>query len=258
MPFLMRTRNESVVYFEQRVALEKTEDFLARYNAAHPEARATLFHVVTWAAAKVLHERPHLNRFVSGGRIYQRDGVYVSYSAKKALRDGAPVIVQKRRIDEGQGFAALVAGMHAALREGRSDKPSYTDKELGLLLALPSPLLGFLLWAQRALDALGLLPGAFIRNDPMYASLFIANLGSLKMDAGFHHLFEYGTIGLFCVIGRVFSEPALVSGALVERRVALLRFTYDERVEDGLYAGAALQRLQQMIEDPEGAGATVV
>lgn len=262
MPFLMRTRNESVVYFEQRPDLTRTEDFLRRYNDAHTDgqARATLFHVVTWACARVLHERPRLNRFVAGGRIYQRDAVEISYSAKKALRDGAPVLVLKRRFPPAPrfpSFPALVAGMQEALGEGRSERRSFTDKELDLLLALPGPLLRAGVALQRLLDRLGLLPAAFIRNDPLYASLFIANLGSLKMDAGFHHLYEYGTISLFCVIGRTHEEPVVEGGQLRVRRTATLRFSFDERIEDGMYAGLSLLRLQEIIEDPEAAGATL-
>lgn len=255
MPFLMGSRNESAVYFEQHPDLTRTEAFLARYNREHPEARATLFHVVTWACARVLHERPRLNRFVAGGRLYQRDGVDISYSAKKALRDGAPVLVLKRRVPEAQPFSALVAGMQEALVEGRSPRESYTDKELRLLLALPGFLLALGVRLLRFLDHLGLLPLAFIRNDPMYASLFIANLGSLKMDAAYHHLYEYGTIGLFCVIGQTHERVVLEEGQVRARRTTTLRFSFDERVEDGMYAGLSLGRLQQLIEDPEAAGA---
>ena len=49
----------------------------------------------------------------------------------------------------------------------------------------------------RWLDSVNLLPGSFIHPDPMYASMFIANLGSVKLESAFHHLYEYGNIPLF-------------------------------------------------------------
>ena len=255
IPFLMRGRNESAVYFEQHIDLERTEDFLRAWNGAHPDLPATLQHVVIWAAVRTLAERPHLNRFIAGGRIYQRDGIWISYSAKKQLRDGAPIVVIKRRFDPGQPFGELVRAMAGDLRKGRSKERSTVDKELSIVLALPGPLLRLAMWLQRAADALGLLPRAFIDNDPLYASLFVANLGSIRMDAAYHHLYEYGSISLFCVMGKRGEEPVAQGGQVVARRRVVLRFTYDERIEDGLYAGQALQLFQRLVQDPSAAGA---
>jgi len=57
----------------------------------------------------------------------------------------------------------------------------------------------FLRW----LDRVNLLPGSMIANDPLYSSLFVANLGSIGIDDVYHHLYEYGTTSLFAAIGRV-------------------------------------------------------
>ena len=82
MPYIMRGRNESAVYFDQELDLARTEPFLDDFNRTHDGVRLTLFHVVVWGAVRVLDERPRLNRFVAGGRHWQRDGIWISYSAK--------------------------------------------------------------------------------------------------------------------------------------------------------------------------------
>lgn len=38
------------------------------------------------------------------------------------------------------------------------------------------------------------------------------------------------------------------------RRTVVLKWTYDERVEDGLYAAYTIKRFAQMLEDPAAAG----
>src|SRR3712207_419822 len=91
MPLLMRTRNESAVYFEQHIDIGAAQAFLARKNGEIPGERLTLLHLLMLAIVRTLEERPRLNRFVSGGRIYQRRGIWLSFSAKKAMRDDAPV-----------------------------------------------------------------------------------------------------------------------------------------------------------------------
>jgi hypothetical protein len=51
MPFLMRGRNESAVYFEQRLDLTRTEPWLRSRGAK-------LFPLILHALASVLHDRP--------------------------------------------------------------------------------------------------------------------------------------------------------------------------------------------------------
>ena len=251
MPFLMRGRTESAVYFEQDLDLTKTQAFIDRHNATH-EQRITVFHLFTWAIAHVLHERPRMNRFVVGSRVYQRDGVWISYSAKKAMADGSPIVVLKRKFDPNMTFEQTVAFMHGDVKEGRSDRKSHMDKELSFFLKLPAFLLRFGVGVVRWLDSVNLLPGAFIHPDPMYASMFIANLGSVKLESAFHHLYEYGNIPLFAALGRAKMVPVVDdAGVVTSRRVCSVKYTFDERIEDGLYCAYSLEILRTMVEDPE-------
>ncbi|MBI5497379.1 MAG: hypothetical protein HY904_20360 [Deltaproteobacteria bacterium] len=254
MPFIMRTRNESAVYFKQTFHLEKTLRFIEEWNA-RGGPRITLFHVFLHAAVHVLHRRPRLNRFVAGGRLYDRDGIWISYSAKKALNDASPIVVLKRRMDPAASFAQLVEAQQVDLKGGRSDEKSHVDRELGLILALPAFIIRLFIRLQFTLYDWNLLPDAFMRPDPMFASMFIANLGSLKMDSAYHHLYEYGNIGVFAVLGRVqhVVEPDH-EGKPVMRPIAEARYTFDERVEDGLYGAQSMEILRQMVEDPEAHG----
>lgn len=253
MPFLMPTRSESVVYFEQDLDLTKTLPFLERYNA-EKGTKVTVFHLFTWAIARVLHERPRMNRFVMGNRIYQRDGAWLSFSAKKTMADGAPIVVLKRRFDEGLSFDDAVARIQGDVKEGRGDKPTTMDKELAFFLKLPAFLLALGVKFFRFLDAFNLLPGTVIRNDPMYTSFFIANLGSVKLESAFHHLYEWGNCPLFAAIGRT-KKVAVPNddGTVSARSICTVKYSFDERIEDGLYCAQSLELLRKMIEDPEAA-----
>jgi hypothetical protein len=255
MPYLMRGRNESAVYFMQQIDVTRTLAFLDDFNATHSETRATLFHVVLWATVRTLAERPRLNRFTAGGQLWQRDGIWIAYSIKKRKDDQSPIAVLKQRFEAQTSFEATLRTVYDELARGRSDDKSYVDKELGALLQVPGPLLRGVLAIQRAADALGVLPKAFIDRDPLYASAFIANLGSLKMDAGYHHLYEYGNIPIFCVIGQTTEQPVVRAGQVVAQPTATLRYTFDERAEDGLYAQRSLELLRARVEDPVANGA---
>jgi len=250
VPFLMRGRNESAVYFEQRIDLTKTLPWLDELNASQPQ-RVTLFHLLLAGITRVLDERPRLNRFVSGRRIHQRDGIYISFAAKKRFDDEAPLSVVKRCFDPSESLLDMVARLSDRIDDARSDRASSIDKEVGALLRLPTPLLDGAVRLVRALDFLNLAPRALLEHDPMYTSVFIANLGSIKIDAAYHHLYEYGNCPLFVTVGKIEREPVVTEDDRVEPRdVVRLKFSYDERIEDGLYCARALELLQRYLEDP--------
>jgi pyruvate/2-oxoglutarate dehydrogenase complex dihydrolipoamide acyltransferase (E2) component len=96
----------------------------------------------------------------------------------------------------------------------------------------------------------GLAPRSLVDTDPLYTSAFVANLGSIKIDAAYHHLYEHGNCPLFVTIGQVTHAPAVEDGKLVARPQLTLRYSFDERVEDGLYCAKSLQLLAQRIENP--------
>lgn len=238
MLFLMRGRNESAVYFEQRLDLSKTLPWLAARNQ-RAVSKASLFHLVLHTMASVLHERERLNRFTLGKKTYQRRGVFLSFAAKRAMHDDAPLATIKRRFDRAEPFDALVTSMAGEIGGARSETPSAMDKELKILLALPGFLLAFLIAALGRLYRWGLAPRSLVDTDPLYTSAFVANLGSIKIDAAYHHLYEHGNCPLFMTIGHVDAQQRL-----------LVRYTYDERIEDGHYCAKALQLVQQRLEDP--------
>ena len=250
MTFLMRGRNESAVYFEQRIDLTKTLPWIEHYNARTAQ-RATLFHVILHVLASVLHERERLNRFTVGRRTFQRKAVFLSFAAKKAMSDDAPLATIKRRFTPGESFGELVAKLTGEIGGARDAKPSAMDKELKTLLALPGFLLAFLIGALKRLYAIGLAPRGLIDTDPLYTSAFVANLGSLKIDAAYHHLYEHGNCPLFVTIGQVTQVPVVAGDRIVAQPQLTLRYSFDERVEDGLYAAKSLKLLAQRLEAPD-------
>ena len=102
MGFLIRGRNEAAVYFEHRLDITRAQQWLEqRRNPNAPAAQQPkLFHLILHALASMLHERERINRFTIGHRTYQRKGVFLSFAAKKAMSDEAPLATVKRRFDD--------------------------------------------------------------------------------------------------------------------------------------------------------------
>ena len=252
IPYLMRGRNESAVYHEQHFDLTKARPWLRSYNRAHPSTPATLFHLLLVGIAQAFHERPGMNRFVSGGKIYQRKHVDLSFAAKKVMSETAPLVTVKMRFLPGEPFAMAVKRITDTIADARTDKMTRVDKELAVALALPGPVLRMVMAGLRGLDRVNLLPGSMIDSDPMYATAFVGNLGSLGLDNTFHHLYEYGTVSLFAAIGT--TKKVLAVGADGKPTVHVgtqIRWTFDERINDGYYCSTAIKVTQRVVEDPE-------
>jgi hypothetical protein len=246
MPYVSPRRNDSVFHLAQDIEVESALVFLDRCNAERPADRPiTLFHLLLRSLSQCMELRPGVNRFVKGGRLWQREGVYLTFSAKRALVDGAPMLTIKRRFEPAsETLEQMVDDIYDRLRPARAGVQSTSDKETSLLLRLP----GFATWAlvkaADVLDGLGLLPRAMIDPDPLFASCFVANLGSVGHEAGWHHLWERGTCSIFGVMGRIDPGPE-------NRRRMTVCWTYDERIEDGLYSYIAIAGIQERIENPE-------
>ena len=255
VPYLMRGRNESAVYFEQHVAMRHADAYIREFNVAHPDTPITIQHLLMWSIAQILEQFPTMNRFVVGGRLYQRKEIWFTYSAKQSLKGKSPLIVIKRRFDPAEPFVDMVRDMQEQLRLDRySGRIGPSDHEAALILKFPGVIRRLILAVGRMGDAFGLLPASMIENDPLYGSVFFANLASIGMDACYHHLYEYGNIGIFGVLGRPVPEPGSPTSGPDRRRAMTLRWTFDERCEDGLVAGYALKRCKQILEDPRGMG----
>jgi hypothetical protein len=246
LPYVSPRRNDSLFYMNQEIRADAAYEFIEKRNRERPRNRPlTLFHLYLRAASMALLLRPGVNRFVKAGRLWQRDGIWLTFGAKQKLVDGAPMITIKRRFHpERETLDEMTDATYELLKAGRKGVETTSEKEMKLLLRLPGPLIRLSLAAARLADHFGLLPRKMIDADPLYTSIFLANLGSINYPAGFHHLWEYGTASIFGVMGKT------VRGADGTRSFTSA-WTYDERMEDGLYSYHTLEMVRKWIENPE-------
>lgn len=251
---IMRGKAESVVYFDAWVNAEK---LLPYVEAARASFGANLTHCVVAATGLCLARAPRINRFTSGQRLYARRGRHVTFSMKRGTEpDGAVARASelgtiKIEVKDGEDFPSLCKRINSDIRLQRSGADTPADKEYRLFNLLPQFVLRGAARLIMALDQMNLLPGFFIEGDGMFSSVFVANLGSIHMDAGYHHLYEYGNTPIFIMVGQVCERPVVVEGAVVARPALHLRFTFDERIDDGLNARHAMEALVEALEDPE-------
>lgn len=253
MPYVMRGRNESVVFHTMRLRVGETRAWLREFNRARgkQQPHATLFHLFIHACARIFHERPGMNRFISGGRTYQRRNVFVSFVAKKRFVEDSPLVTVKLKFPPVETFEARVDRICAAVEEEKTGSGAPIDAELRLLLRLPGPMLRVVIAAGRWLDRFNLMPAALIEPDPLFSTIFLTHDGSVGIRNATHHLYEYGNCSMHAVMGSL--QKAVVvdrSGHAAVQEVLEVNWSFDERINDGFYCAGTLTAIQRIMENP--------
>ena len=246
---LLPSRDQSSVFFTQTLDVTHTLEWLDEYNATH-ERRLSLLVLYMCAAGRMYHRRPRINRYASGWHIYERDGVTISVSAKKQLKEKSKIVLLKMPMGRDDMPEDVVDRFKEMLGEGR-EKEIAQEKEADLFLNVPgfilNPAVKLLMW----LDRRHWLPGALVDPDPFFTTMVLANLGSVGLDAAYHHLYEWGNATYFAVIGRIHERPLGVDGEIKLRKLVEIKYTFDERVADGLATGIGMAGVKDLVEHPE-------
>jgi len=249
-PYLSRSRAESVVYFTKQLDVTNATEFLNEKK--RNGQNLSLFILIVTAISRTFAQRPMLNRFILGRRLYQRNVVDVSYVIKRSLTDLGDELLATVPIKEGSTLNDIAELMNKTQNDMKNKTDNGLDKLMDIFGHLPRPLMQFAFLIVRRLDFHGCIP-AFIRNElPFYCSVFISNLGSIGVDAPYHHLYELGTTSFFLAIGKPTMQPVVSKeGTIVVRKIVNLNFTVDERICDGYYLARSLDRFIKYLEHPE-------
>jgi hypothetical protein len=169
---------------------------------------------------------------------------------RKAMDKKAKLAVVKMQMEDNESFRDLCERINGSITHQRSGKKTHADKEFQLFDLFPRSVLRSFTWLFWALDYVNLLPYAFTKEDGLYTSCVIANLGSLGMKPAYHHLYEWGTSSLFVMVGRIEERAVVENGQVVIRKILPTRYSYDERIDDGLSAAYGMQTLKRVLENP--------
>lgn len=251
-PYIYPNRADNEAYISERIDLTNINKYLEKKNADEPEYKYTLFHVILTAIIKTIILRPKMNRFIQGKRIYQRNNFSAAFVVKKQFADEAHEALAFLYFDENTTIDSAHAQIMAEISSCRGDKLDSSSDSMDLMKRLPRPICSFLMWSFRKLDYYGKVPASLIETDPYYASLVISNLGSIKLKSGYHHLTNWGTNSLFCVIGEKKLSPIYdENNNITMRETVDLGLTIDERIADGYYYSKTIRLLKHLLENPE-------
>ena len=245
-------RCDNEAYISERIDLTNINAFLEKKNAENPAYRYNLFQLIVTALVKAITLRPKMNRFIVNSNFYQRKEVSATFVVKKQFSDNGGEALAFIHTLETDTLETIHRSIQEQVMECRSEKVDNTTGAMDALNRLPRFVSKAAIRFLMLLDRYGRVPEKMISTDPYYSSVVISNLGSLKMKSGYHHLTNWGTCSIICLIGEIRNRPVFFDDGHYEMKPSVdLGLTIDERLADGYYYSRTLHLIKTLLENPE-------
>ena len=252
-PLLYPNRCDNEAFIAERIDLTNLNAYLEKHNAERPEDPYNLFQVIVTAVMKVITLRPKMNRFIANKNTYQRNEVSGSFVIKKEFSDGAAEALAFLHTKPEDTIDTIHAEIRRQITDCRErNRTDGSTDSMDMFNRMPRWLSKLIIRFVCFLDRHGWVPASLIETDPYYSSVVFTNLGSIRLRSGYHHLTNWGTSSLFCIIGEKKWTPLYDQNGLVEMRETVdLGLTVDERIADGYYYSKSIRLFKYLLEHPE-------
>ena len=250
IPHVMKQRSDAHVYYTQDLPIASLDEYIAKKS--EEGIKMSYMNIIYAALVRLLAEKPHLNRFIMDGRTYARNDIVVSLAVKKGMTEDAEETNVKIHYTGKENIFEIKEKLDTAVTENKKvETQNTTDKFVKLLSHVPDwiykGLVNFLMW----LDKHGMMPKAIVELSPFHASAYLTNLGSLGIDPIYHHIYNFGTVGVFLAMGKKKKSYIYEDENIVQEKTITLKWVADERICDGFYYASALKSFYRYLKKPE-------
>ena len=251
IPFIMPTRNDATNLYEDSAEITEVDKFLHKARANGYKGIGML-HFMIAAYVRCVSMLPGMNRFVVGRRIYARDNIEVMLTVKREIALNAPETTVKVIFEPTDTVFDVYRKMNEKIDEIKlNDENNNTENVANALTKLPRFILRFALTILRIMDYYGWLPQSLLDASPFHASLVVSDLGSIRLNPVYHHIYNFGTVSMVIVFGSKRHAYELdKDGELHDRKYIDCKISVDERITDGHYCGQFFQAMKYIFQHP--------
>ena len=250
IPFIMVNRTGSQNFISDSVDIEKVEKYIKEKQAQGMQ-NISMMHVMIAAYIRLVSQRPALNRFIRGQRVWTRKNVEVSLTIKKEMSLDSPDTVVKITLPPSATLEDVYTALNNEIVSYRANPGGDFDDTARAFTRLPGLIFKFAVASLRFLDYFGLMPKAIAKVSPFHCSYFITSMGSLGIPPIYHHLYDFGSCPVFFSFGAKRRAYEIDNTGLVRRRQYMdFTFVLDERICDGYFYASALKLLKNILKNP--------
>ena len=248
--YIMKTRIGSQNMIADKLKIDNVDKYI-KEKQAEGYKNISYMHVLIAAYIRTVSQRPALNRFIRGQRIYTRRNVEISLSIKKQMNLESPDTVVKVILPPDATAVDVYEKLNQVVTDYRDNPGGDYAPTAKVLSYIPGLVLKFSIWFLNLLDYFGLLPSFLTGVSPFHCSFFITSMGSLGIPAIYHHLYDFGTCPVFCSFGTKKREYSLSDDGTVHKDKYIdVTFVLDERICDGYYYASSLKMIKSLIKNP--------
>lgn len=251
IPFIMKQRTDAQVFLNSEIDCKYLDEYIKRKRLEG--VRISFMSIVLAAFVRAVSQRPEINRFIVGNKVYVRNQLTVSFAVIKSLTstsvDETTVKLHFDPTDTLYDVAKKVDDI--IIKEKTISGKTPTDKLAEAIFNIPL-LPPIIIGLIKLLDKVGLMPRSMINASPFHTSMFITNMASIRMRRVYHHIYNFGTTSVFASIGK--RENKVVtnkSGQFQNKTVMPLGFVIDERIAAGAVYANALHLWEKYMKNPE-------
>ena len=250
-PYLMPMRCDAQVFLEHKADYEKMARYIAEKNRGGE--KITFMQIIAAAYVRSVSQLPELNRYIYNKQYYARDNCSISYVVLKDPQNNKSNEVTARiEFDLTDTIFDVRDRMVAAQEKIRTEEDdAFVTKLAGTLLKIPG-LATVFTKIGILLDRYGLVPAALIKELPFFSGLFITNNASIGLHHVWHHIYNFGNVGMFIGMGSVMKEATVDSeGKARMRRWLPLGMTADERMCSGAHYAEFFALMVKYMDNPQ-------
>lgn len=247
VPYIMPYRYDASNSVTVDIDLDLMQDYIRKcrkkgINMSHMS-------IIIAGALRIASQNPFLNRFVMNRKIYARNHFCVSFVTLQPGKTSDTVNKLYFNLDDDI-FTVNRKVQEAIERTQQPTSQNALDKLMASLVRIPF-LVGAVVGVLKFIDKYFTLPFSIINISPFHTSLFITNLASIRTNAIYHHLYEFGTTGIFISMGQPERRIEKNGETVEEKKIMPLGIVTDERIANGHYYGRCFRELNRYYKNPE-------
>ncbi len=249
IPLIMKERSDAQVYYTYDIPITAIEEYIDKKR--EEGVNTSYLHVIYAAMIRTVAKREKLNRFVMSGRVYKRNDIIFTMTAKKSLSDDAPETNLKIKFRGNETVDEVRDILNKEIDNFKTkDDLNKQDRFIELLTNMPFWVFRLGVNILKKMDKWNILPQKVLDLSPFHATGYITNVGSIGLDSIYHHIYNFGTVGIFIAMGKKRKTYIYEDEMLKEEKAISFSFVLDERICDGYYFANSIRVFNKYLKNP--------
>ncbi len=249
-PYIMVERNVSSNFFRDQIEMSNVEKYI-KEQKGKGLANFGLLHVFIAAYVRTVSQKPYLNRFISGQKVFARNNIEVNMAVKPKFDRESTDTVIKAHFDPTDTAGDVYRKFQETYENAVSASENGFDGTARIINYIPGLVKKFFVWLLKTLDYFGLVPNAILKVSPFHGSMFITSMGSLGIPPIYHHLYDFGNCPLFIAFGAPrYAYELNENGEVKRRKYVDFTVVTDERICDGFSYASGLKAFRRYFSNP--------